>query len=71
MNITFNIDEAVCSLSAYGLGEVQKVLGLSDDDVVNLLLNDSEVWERKILDWYAEHLNDTILDEAERRYEDR
>ena len=71
MNITFNIDEAVCSLSAYGLGEVQKVLGLSDDDVVNLLLNDCEVWERKILDWYAEHLNDTILDEAERRYEDR
>jgi hypothetical protein len=71
MNITFNIDEAVSSLSAYGLEEVQRVLGLSDDDVVNLLLNDCEVWERKILDWYAEHINDTILDEAERRYEDR
>ncbi len=41
MNITFNIDEAVCSLSAYGLEEVQKVLGLSDDDVVNLLLDDT------------------------------
>ena len=31
-------------LSAYGLEEVQKVLGLSDDDVVNLLLDDCEVW---------------------------
>jgi hypothetical protein len=71
MNITFNIDEAVCSLSAYGLEEVQRVLGLSDDDVVNLLLNDCEVWERKILDWYGEHINDTILDEVEKRYEDR
>jgi hypothetical protein len=71
MDITFNIDEAVCNLSAYGLEEVQRVLGLSDDDVVNLLLNDCEVWERKILDWYAEHINDTILDEAEKRYEDR
>jgi hypothetical protein len=71
MNNTFNIDEAVCNLSAYGLEEVQKVLGLSDDDVVNLLLNDFEVWERKILEWYAEHINDTILEQAERRYEDR
>ena len=71
MNITFNIDEAICSLSAYGLEEVQRVLGLSDDDVVNLLLNDCEVWEQKILDWYAGHINDTILDEAEKRYEDR
>ena len=71
MNITFNIDEAVCSLSAYGLEEVQKVLGLSDDDIVNLLLDDCEVHERKILDWYAEHINDTVLEQAERRYEDR
>jgi hypothetical protein len=71
MDHTFNIDEAVCNLSAYGLEEVQKVLGLSDDDVVNLLLDDCEAWERKILNWYTEHLHDTILDEAERRYEDR
>ena len=71
MNNTFNIDEAVCSLSAYGLEEVQKVLGLSDDDVVNLLLDDCEAWERKILDWYAEHINDSVMEQAERRYEDR
>ncbi len=71
MNNTFNIDEAVCNLSAYGLEEVQKVLGLSDDDVVNLLLDDCEVHERKILDWYGEHINDTIQEQAERRYEDR
>ena len=71
MNITFNIDEAVCSLSAYGLGEVQKVLGLSDDDVVNLLLDNCEAWERKILDWYAEHINDSVMEQAERRYQDR
>ena len=71
MNISFNIDEAICSLSACGLEEVRKVLGLSDDDIVNLLLNDCEVWERKIFDWYAEHINDKVLDEAERRYEDR
>ena len=71
MNITFNIDEAVCTLSAYGLEEVQKVLGLSDDEVINLLLDNYEPWERKILDWYAEYLHDTILDEAEKRYEDR
>ena len=71
MNITFNIDEAVCNLSAYGLEEVQKVLGLSDDDVVNLLLDNCAVWHQKILDWYAEHINDTILDEAEKKYEDR
>jgi hypothetical protein len=71
MDITFNIDEAVCNLSAYGLEEVQRVLDLSDDDVVNLLLNDCEVWHQKILNWYAAHINDTILDEAEKRYEDR
>jgi hypothetical protein len=71
MNITFNIDEAVCTLSAYGLEEVKKVLGLSDDDIVNLLLDDFEAWHQKILDWYDEHLNDIILDDAEKRYEDR
>ncbi len=71
MDYTFNIDEAVCNLSAYGLGEVQKVLGLSDDDVVNLLLDDCEVWEQKILSWYANYLNDEILDQAESRHEDR
>ncbi|MFZ0454388.1 MAG: hypothetical protein WAM24_11605 [Ignavibacteriaceae bacterium] len=71
MNNTFNIDEAVCSLSAYSLEEVQKVLGLSDDDVVNLLLDDCEAWHQKILSWYAKYLHDTIKDEAEKRYEDR
>ena len=71
MNYTFNIDEAVCNLSAYGLEEVQKVLDLSDDDVVNLLLDNYKPWEQKILNWYAEYLNDTILDDTEKRYEDR
>jgi hypothetical protein len=71
MIYTFNIDEAVCTLSAYGLEEVQKVLDLSDDDVVNLLLDNYEPWERKILNWYAAYINDSILDEAEKRYEDR
>ena len=71
MNHEFNIDEAVRVLSAYGLEEVQKALSLSDDDVVNLLLDDCEAWERKILNWYADHLQDEILDHAESRYEDR
>ena len=44
-NNDFSIDEAIRTLSAYGLEEVQKVLELSDDDIVEILLNDYSVWE--------------------------
>jgi hypothetical protein len=71
MNNTFNIDEAVRVLSAYGLEEVQRVLDLSEDDVINLLLDDCQAWHQKILSWYAGYINDEILDQAESRYEDK
>jgi hypothetical protein len=65
------IDEAVRVLSSYGLEEVQKALHLSEDDVINLLLDDCEPWEQKILSWYSNYLDDAKLDEAESRYENK
>ena len=52
-NNDFSIDEAVRVLSAYGLEEVQKVLNLSDDDIIEILLNDCQVWHTKIMEWYS------------------
>jgi hypothetical protein len=43
INQDFSIDEAVRTLSAYGLEEVQKVIGLTDDDVIDLLLDNGMV----------------------------
>ena len=58
----YTVEEAVRVLSSYGLEEVQKALGLSDDDIVNILLDRSEPWERKIMQWFSTYLKDSKLD---------
>ena len=35
----YNLDEAIRILSAHTLAEVQTILGLSDDDIIDILLN--------------------------------
>ncbi len=68
-NNDFSIDEAIRTLSAYGLEEVQKVLGLSDDNIIELLLNDCEIWHNNIMEWFANYLNDSVIEVNERRFE--
>ena len=65
-NNDFSIDEAVRVLSAYGLEEVQKVLNLSDDDIIEILLNDCHVWHTKIMEWYSNYLVDAAIELNER-----
>jgi len=64
----FSIDEAIRTLSAYGLEEVQKVLGLSDDNIIELLLNDCETWQNKIMEWFANYLNDSVIEMNENKF---
>ncbi|HCY76387.1 MAG TPA: hypothetical protein DHV28_10740 [Ignavibacteriales bacterium] len=68
-NNDFSIDEAVRTLSAYGLEEVQKVLNLTDDDVIDLLLDNCEHYQAKIMEWFANYLNDSAIELNERRFE--
>lgn len=65
-NNDFSIDEAVRVLSAYGLEEVQKVLNLSDDDIIEILLNDCQVWHTKIMEWYSNYMVDSAIELNER-----
>ena len=69
INQDFSIDEAVRTLSAYGLEEVQKVIGLSDDDVIDLLLDNCEHYQIKIMEWFANYINDSVMDLNERKFE--
>ena len=55
----YNIDEAIKILSAHTLAEVQTILGLSDDDIIDILLN--KQYDRKIMDWYAGYINNESL----------
>ena len=55
----YNLDEAIRILSAHTLAEVQTILGLSDDDIIDILLN--KRYDRKIMDWYAHYINNEIL----------
>ena len=64
----FSIDEAIRTLSAYGLEEVQKVLELSDDDIVEILLNNYSVWEQKLINWFINYLNDSAIELNENKY---
>ncbi len=68
-NNDFSIDEAIRTLSAYGLEEVQKVLELSDDDIVEILLNNYSTWEQKLITWFANYLNDSAIELNERKFE--
>ena len=61
-NNEFSIDEAIRTLSAYGLEEVQKVLELSDDDIVEILLNNYSTWEQKLINWFINYLNDSVIE---------
>lgn len=67
-NDDFSIDEAIRILSAYGLEEVQKVLGLSDDDIVGILLNNYSNWEDKLITWFANYLNDSAIEYNENKF---
>jgi succinate dehydrogenase flavin-adding protein (antitoxin of CptAB toxin-antitoxin module) len=67
-NNDFSIDEAIRTLSAYGLEEVQKVLELSDDDIVEILLNNYSVWEQKLINWFINYLNDSAIELNENKY---
>jgi hypothetical protein len=64
----FSIDEAIRILSAYGLEEVQKVLELSDDDIVEILLNNYSTWEQKLINWFNNYLNDSAIELNENKY---
>ena len=68
INNDFSIDEAIRTLSAYGLEEVQKVLELSDDDIVEILLNNYSVWEQKLINWFINYLNDSAIEFNENKY---
>ncbi len=48
----YNLDEAIRILSAHTLPEVQIILGLSDDDIIDIILN--KRYDRKIMEWYAD-----------------
>lgn len=61
-NPEFSIEEALRALSVYGLEEVQKVFGLTDDDVMDLLLDKYEAYQNKIVDWYLNYLDDCYID---------
>ena len=67
-NNDFSIDEAIRTLSAYGLEEVQKVLELSDDDIVEILLNNYSVWEQKLINWFINYLNDSAIEFNDNKY---
>jgi hypothetical protein len=67
-NNEFSIDEAIRTLSAYGLEEVQKVLELSDDDIVEILLNNYSVWEQKLINWFINYLNDSAIEFNENKF---
>ncbi len=67
-NNDFSIDEAIRTLSAYGLEEVQKVLKLSDDDIVDMLLNHCDIWHNNIMEWFANYLNDSVIELNENKY---
>ena len=67
-NNDFSIDEAIRTLSAYGLEEVQKVLELSDDDIVEILLNNYSTWEQKLINWFNNYLNDSAIEFNENKY---
>lgn len=69
INQDFSIDEAVRTLSAYGLEEVQKVIGLTDDDVIDLLLDNCEHYQTKIMEWFANYINDSVIELNERKFE--
>lgn len=68
-NNEFTIDEAIRVLSAYGLDEVMKVLKLNDENIVDLLLNDSEIYHSKIMEWFANYLTDSVAEINERKFE--
>ena len=67
-NNDFSIDEAIRTLSAYGLEEVQKVLELSDDDIVEILLNNYSTWEEKLINWFINYLNDSAIEFNENKF---
>ena len=67
-NNEFSIDEAIRTLSAYGLEEVQKVLELSDDDIVEILLNNYSTWEQKLINWFNNYLNDSAIELNENKF---
>ena len=68
INNDFSIDEAIRTLSAYGLEEVQNVLELSDDDIVEILLNNYSVWEQKLINWFINYLNDSAIEFNENKF---
>ena len=68
INNDFSIDEAIRTLSAYGLEEVQNVLELSDDDIVEILLNNYSTWEEKLINWFINYLNDSAIEFNENKF---
>ena len=63
--MTYNLEEAIRVLSFHSLAEVQTILGLSDDDIIDILLN--KQYDQKIMDWYAAYINNELLRKKERR----
>ncbi len=67
-NNDFSIDEAVRTLSAFGLDEIQKVLKLTDENIIDLLLDDCEIYHNNIMEWFANYLNDSVIEYNENKF---
>ena len=56
--MSYNIEEAIRVLSSFSLIEVQNILGLNDDDIIDILLNKN--YYRQIMNWYAAYTNKLV-----------
>ena len=58
--MNYSIEEAIRVLSSFTLIEVQNILGLNDDDIIDILLNKN--YYRQIMNWYAAYTNNKLVE---------
>ncbi len=68
MKFQATIEEAMRVLEAHGLEEVQKALRITDDQIIEILLDNYPRWQSEIMQWYSEYLISCSMEEAERRF---
>lgn len=58
-------------LALQELDEVLKALKLSDEDVIEMLLNDLKPYQKNLVQqWYNNFQQNLVLEEADRQYEE-
>jgi hypothetical protein len=58
-------------LALQELDEVLKALNLSDEDVIEMLLNDLKPYQKNLVQqWYNNFQQNLVLEEADRQYEE-